>query len=114
MRSDFWFPLYERCRAYLASPNSFRLYFNDLLNTNDADTRYGKESETRSSETRPPHWPADPHNEEKAEQQKQPQCNHNQCETQDILIVTWERIDFAGRSFSHFLLVGCLIVVVSR
>ena len=87
---------------------------NDLLNTNDADTRYGKESETRSSETRPPHLPADPHNEEKAEQQKQPQCNHNQCETQDILIVTWERIDFAGRSFSHFLLVGCLIVVVSR
>src|SRR5438067_12334613 len=76
---------------------------NDLLNTNDGDTRYGKESETRSSETRPPHLPADPHNEEKTEQQKQPQCNHNQCETQDMLIVAWARIGFPERSFSRAL-----------
>ena len=69
---------------------------NDLLNTNDADTRYGKESETRSSETRPPHWPADPYNEEKAEQQKQPQCNHNQCETQEQVSLSKEALGQRG------------------
>jgi hypothetical protein len=69
----------------------------------EAYSRYGEDSKTRNSETSPPCRPADTNNEEKTEQQKQPQCNHSQCETEDIRIVMWERIDFAGRSYSQFL-----------
>ena len=55
-----------------------------LLHTEDADTRYDEDSDTRNRETRPPCWPADHHNKEQTEQQNQPQCNHRQCETQAI------------------------------
>src|ERR1700694_1051733 len=75
-----------------------------LVNLVYADTRYDEDSYTRNSETCPPCRPADNNHEEQTEQQNQPQCNHSQRETQDIRIVTWERIDFAGRSFSYFLL----------
>jgi len=44
-----------------------------LLEGNNADTPYDKESYTRNSETSPPDSPADHYNEEKTEQQKQPQ-----------------------------------------
>src|SRR5713226_5827400 len=85
-----------------------------LVNLVDAYTRYDEDSYTRNSETSPPCRPADNNNEEQTEQQNQPQCNHSQCETEDIRLVTWERIDFAGRSFSHILLIGCLRVLASR
>src|ERR1700736_1191700 len=85
-----------------------------LVNLVHAYTRYEEDNYTRNSETSPSRCPADHHNEEQTEQQKQPQCNHSQCETQDIRIVTRERIDFAGRSFSQLLLIGCLIVSASR
>src|SRR5438067_92985 len=77
----------------------------------DAHRRYDEDSKTRNSETSPPCRPANTNNEEQTEQQNQPQCNHSQCETEDIRIVTWERIDFARWSFSQILLVGCLFVL---
>src|SRR5579863_8930650 len=85
-----------------------------LANLVHAYTRYHEDSETRNRETRPPCRSADNNNEEQTEQQYQPQCNQCQCETKDIRIVMWERIDFAGRSFSQILLIGCLIVLASR